>query len=159
MWILWKMKLWKCDFCENWSFENVNFVKNETLKLWILWKMRLWNYEFCQKWDFHNVNFVKNEDLKMWILSKMLSSKCEFLDKLRIFAPVCNVGETNRKIYWRVFFYEEFFRWGINYHKKENEGWEKKKSKNVFNWKNTFFSFNIQHLHHRHLQWFHRFAR
>ena len=26
----------KCEFCEKWNLEIVNFVKNETLKLWIL---------------------------------------------------------------------------------------------------------------------------
>ena len=31
------------------------------------------------------MNFVKNDILKMW---KMRFSKCDFLDKLRIFAPV-----------------------------------------------------------------------
>ena len=51
----------KCEFCEKEYFENVNFMKNETLKMWILWKMRLWNCEFCQKWDLENVIFVKNE--------------------------------------------------------------------------------------------------
>ena len=53
MWILWQMILWKCEFCEKWYFEIVNFVKNEILKLWIL-----------RKWYFQNVNF--------WI-------NCEFL--------------------------------------------------------------------------------
>ena len=28
MWILWKIRLWKCEFCQNWDFQNVNFVKN-----------------------------------------------------------------------------------------------------------------------------------
>ena len=28
MWILWKMRFQKCEFCENWDFRNVNFVKN-----------------------------------------------------------------------------------------------------------------------------------
>ena len=60
MWILWKMRLWKCEFCQKWDFENVNFVKNETLKLWILSKMRLCKCEFCQKWEFQNVNFWTN---------------------------------------------------------------------------------------------------
>ena len=64
-----------CEFCEKWDFENVIFVKNETLKIgkwgfenvnfvendilkmWILSKMRFWKYEFCEKWDFENVNF------------------------------------------------------------------------------------------------------
>ena len=56
----------KCEFCEKWDFENVNFVK-----------MRLWKYDFCEKWDFESVNFVKSEIFKIWIL-----------DKIRIFAPV-----------------------------------------------------------------------
>ena len=50
----------KCEFCEKWDFEIVNFVENETLKLWILWKMSLWNCEFCEKLDFENVISVKN---------------------------------------------------------------------------------------------------
>ena len=29
MWILWKIRLWKCEFCEKWEFQNVNF--------WINW--------------------------------------------------------------------------------------------------------------------------
>ena len=39
MWILSKMRLWKreffekCEFCEKWGFENVNFVKNEASKM------------------------------------------------------------------------------------------------------------------------------
>ena len=35
MWILWKERFWKCEFCEKWDFENVNFVKNEIFKMWI----------------------------------------------------------------------------------------------------------------------------
>ena len=50
----------KCEFCERWDFESVNFVKNETMKMWIFWKMRHWKCEFCEKWDIENVNFVKN---------------------------------------------------------------------------------------------------
>ena len=39
MWILWKMRLWNCEFCEN-----------EALKLWILWKkMRFWKCNFLDK--------------------------------------------------------------------------------------------------------------
>ena len=71
----------KCEFCENWYLENVNFVKirknrdfrsenfvkNDTLRMWMLWKLRLWKCEFCEKWDFENVNFVINETLNMWI--------------------------------------------------------------------------------------------
>ena len=70
MWSLWKMRLWKCEFCVKRVPKNVNFVKNEglklwilwknaTLKMWILWKMRVWNCDFVKKWDFEIVNFVK----------------------------------------------------------------------------------------------------
>ena len=54
MWILWKMRLGNCEFCENCDFENVNFVNNETLKMWILLKMRLWKCEFCEKMTLWN---------------------------------------------------------------------------------------------------------
>ena len=57
------MRLWKCEFCENrdfeivnfvkkWGLENVNFVKNETLKLWILGKLRFSKCDFWIKWGF-----------------------------------------------------------------------------------------------------------
>ena len=69
----------KCEFCQKWDFKNVNFVRNETLKMWVLTKMRFQNCEFCQKWEFEIVNFVKNEILKLWILWKVAFSKCEFL--------------------------------------------------------------------------------
>ena len=39
----------KCEFCGKWDFENVTFVKNETLKLWILSKMKFSNCEFSDK--------------------------------------------------------------------------------------------------------------
>ena len=34
MWILWKMRFWKGEFCEKWDFENVNCVKYENFKMW-----------------------------------------------------------------------------------------------------------------------------
>ena len=53
MWILWKMRFWKCEFCQKCEFENVNFVKNENLKMWIFSKMRFWKCEFLDKmWIF-----------------------------------------------------------------------------------------------------------
>ena len=55
-----KKRFWNCEFCEIWDFENVNCVKNETLKLWILSKIRFWNCGFCKKWQFQNVNFWIN---------------------------------------------------------------------------------------------------
>ena len=48
MWILWKMRLWDCEFCEKWDIEIMNFEKNETLKMWILWNTRLQKCEFCE---------------------------------------------------------------------------------------------------------------
>ena len=66
MWILWKMIFWKCELCEKWDFEIVNFVENDALKLFILWKMIFWKCDFCKKWDFENVNFVKNDIFVMW---------------------------------------------------------------------------------------------
>ena len=71
----------KCEFCEKWDFENVNFVKNETFKMWIFSKMRSWKCEFCEKWDFEIVNFVKKETLKLWIWWKMRLWNCEFGEK------------------------------------------------------------------------------
>ena len=32
MWILWKSRFSKCEFCEKWDFWNVNFVENEIFK-------------------------------------------------------------------------------------------------------------------------------
>ena len=50
MWVLWKLRIWKCEFCEKWDFEVVNFVK---------------------KWEFEIVNFDKNEIFGMWIFGKI----------------------------------------------------------------------------------------
>ena len=58
MWILWKMRLCKCEFCEKWDFANVNFVKNETLKMWILWIMRLWIWN-CEFYFWHKTYAIK----------------------------------------------------------------------------------------------------
>ena len=57
----------KCEFCEKRDSENVNFDKNEALKVWILWKIRIWKCEFCEKWNLENMNFVKKENVKLWI--------------------------------------------------------------------------------------------
>ena len=51
-----KTQLFIQKFLRNWCLKNVNFVKNEILKMWILWKMRLWNCDF-----------VSNAIFKMWI--------------------------------------------------------------------------------------------
>ena len=62
--------------------------QNPTFYPKIPWNLMFEKCEFCKKWDFENVNFVKNETLKLRILGKVRFSKCEFLDKLRIFAPL-----------------------------------------------------------------------
>ena len=58
--------LWKCDFCEKWDFENVNFVTNGISKCEFCEKWAFSKCEFCDKWDFENVK-VKNKIFKMWI--------------------------------------------------------------------------------------------
>ena len=50
MWILRKMRFQKCEFCRNWDFQNVNFVK-----------MRLQKCQFCDKWGISKCDiFRKN---------------------------------------------------------------------------------------------------
>ena len=72
MWFLWKLIFWKCDFCEKWDFENVNFFlkKMSFYKMWICKKNVSVKCDFCEKWVFENVNFVKN-----------VSVKCDFCEK------------------------------------------------------------------------------
>ena len=36
IWILWRLRFQKCEFCENWDFKIVNFVKKEIAERWIL---------------------------------------------------------------------------------------------------------------------------
>ena len=67
MWIMWKMRFQKGEFCENWGFRNVNFVKIKILEMSILWKMRFQKGEFCENWE------------------------CEFLDQIWIFTPAWKV--------------------------------------------------------------------
>ena len=69
----------KCEFCEKWDFQNMNFVKNRTLKMWILWKIRFSKCEFCEILDFQNVNFWINKLIFILNMWKMRVSKCEFL--------------------------------------------------------------------------------
>ena len=86
MWILWKLRFWKCDFCKkkkcDWKFA--------ILKMWILWKLWFWKCYFCEKCDFENVNFANNAILKQcisWIIWFLI---CEFLDKMWIL-PQCEM--------------------------------------------------------------------
>ena len=98
IWISWKMRLWKCEFCGKWDFENVNFVKNEIFEMgFFVTNGNFENVDFCQKWDFGNVNFInnwnfrnvnlpKNESLKMWILSKVEIFKMWICQRMRFSA-------------------------------------------------------------------------
>ena len=61
-------KCFRLIFSTHWGKNQLYIQEFDVWKMWILSKMGHWNCEFCQKWD----------------------SKCEFLDELRIFAPVCN---------------------------------------------------------------------
>ena len=81
MWILWKMRLWQCEFCEKWDFanvENVNCVKN---------------------WDFKSVNFVKNEIFKVWIFEDFCPSVRDSLCS-NIAYYVVNMWHFPRKDIW-----------------------------------------------------------
>ena len=73
IWCLKNVALKKCHFCWMWDLKKIR----------VLWKMRL-------------VNLVKNETLKMWI-----SSKNEFSDKLRIFAPIYLCRELSYCLPWK----------------------------------------------------------
>ena len=61
MWILWKMRLWSCEFCEKWDFENVNSVKSEVFKMWILGEIE--DFSPCVKWDNFKLVFEQGEGL------------------------------------------------------------------------------------------------
>ena len=73
------------------NFLSRNSREFDVRKLWIFWGLRLRNRELCKKFVFEIVNLVKKVILKMWILWKVRFWKCDFLDKLRIFAPVCSL--------------------------------------------------------------------
>ena len=55
MLILWKLRIQKCEFWENWEFKNVNFEKIENSKMWIQRKLKIQKCEFCENWVFQNV--------------------------------------------------------------------------------------------------------
>ena len=38
MWIWWKLRFQKCEFCDNWDFKNVNFVQN-------------WDFQYVNFWE------------------------------------------------------------------------------------------------------------
>ena len=87
LWVLWKLRCKKCEFCEKWDFRNVNFVIIEISEMWIeisemwiLWKLRFQKCEFCENCGFS----------EMWILWKLGFSICDFLE-MWIFAPSCSV--------------------------------------------------------------------
>ena len=69
----------KCDFCEKCEFENAILVK-----IWLL------KCDFCEKWDYENAISVKKCDFKTVNFAKnvIFLNNVNFLDKMRIFAPV-----------------------------------------------------------------------
>ena len=64
MWILWKMRFWNCEFCEEWVFENAIFLKIETFKMRFLLKMR---FSYCDFWN------------KLWIFTPYIGLPDEWL--------------------------------------------------------------------------------
>ena len=86
----------------------------------------------------------KNKTLKLWILSKMRFWNCEFLDKMRIFAPVCcinwiqfecisNLQVTQRDWTWNQWapgIHQHIFNASRNTYKKSTSSFH-------FNWEKT----------------------
>ena len=70
LWFPWKIRFSKCEFCQKWEFQNVNFVKNEIIKMWILRKLWFLRSQFCKNWIFG-----------IWISRKLWFQKCEFCRK------------------------------------------------------------------------------
>ena len=63
-WILWKMRFWKCEFCEKWDFKIVNFGKIENFKMWFLDKMRIFATVY---WDTFPSLFLESKNIgKYW---------------------------------------------------------------------------------------------
>ena len=65
-----KLPIIWCGFWEKWDFENVNYVKNETLKLWILWKVRFSKWpriDHAKMMNFEN-SFSREKKNHNWIL-------------------------------------------------------------------------------------------
>ena len=57
MWILWKMRFQKCEFCEKQDFKNVNLVKNEISELHSILealKISIKSKDFTN-WEFRNI--------------------------------------------------------------------------------------------------------
>ena len=63
MWILWKLRFQKYEFCENWDFKNVNFVKN---------------------WDFQKCDFLD----QIWIFAPLWYTVFENSDKILTFVSL-----------------------------------------------------------------------
>ena len=79
MWILSKMRLWNCEFCQKQDFENVNFVKKQ---------------------DFGNVNFMKNETLKLCIFAPVWEwdwPSCYQYKKCRLHKAKVEIGFSTEK--------------------------------------------------------------
>ena len=98
MWILWKMRFQKGEFCENWDFRKVNFVKNEISEKWILYK--LW-FSICEFLDF-NVDFCSSV-AQIWIwfckfaIVRIILCTCRgIVSSLSSLSPTCHTTTVKR---------------------------------------------------------------
>ena len=63
------MILGKCEFCEEWDLENVNFVKNETLNMWIFGQIE----DFAPVWKWGKNQFLTQFfTWQIWISWRLL---------------------------------------------------------------------------------------
>ena len=109
MWILWKIELWKCEFCEKWDFENKNFGKSKFFKMWFFSK----NCGFlsqCGKEDkclglwFKRVtklqNYLKNAKLNV-ILTDFTGNICfDLRQELRLMQVSHGFFQERKNLVW-----------------------------------------------------------
>ena len=84
MWILWKMRLSKCEFCQKWDFQIVNFwIKLRTFApVWVSELRQQKNHTLHTGVKFHI--FSKNHILKILFFDKIHIFKVSFLTKFTI---------------------------------------------------------------------------
>ena len=80
MWILWKLRFCKCEFCEKCEFENVNFVKIEIFKLRYLDKMWILGPLCCPWWELYLMTMRMMMMGEIWSLlsQALIQSKGQF---------------------------------------------------------------------------------
>ena len=101
------MRRWKCEFCQKWEFENVNFVKNENLKIWQQltqdWHAENWAEKFSSKSRFAGAElFSLSSATIVNKQSRNLSwrwKKCR-TQNLRIFTKVSRIEPKNKWKMW-----------------------------------------------------------